>query len=240
MKITKDDLKKMIAEEMANEGILDMFGLGSGDKKAALGLGRNLYLKIRNADMKGELDKFAKLSDQVNTVALDIQRQGLADDPDIVKIFGDDGKLANALGNLRAKVDASSEESAQAAAAEKEKSDAAEKARLDKDWREKQPSLPRDPKYVHRHPGFSVAAEGKITKSELEQIIREEFEAVLGEGEYRSDPRMDTHPDDEQLRGYPLEPDAGGSDWFIPGTTTGEKAPPEIQKMLRARRQRHR
>ncbi len=26
MKITKDDLKKVIAEEMANEGFLDMFG----------------------------------------------------------------------------------------------------------------------------------------------------------------------------------------------------------------------
>ena len=80
----------------------------------------------------------------------------------------------------------------------------------------------------------------KLTKSQLKQIIKEELEAVLGEGEYRSDPRMDTHPDDEQLRGYPLEPDAGGSDWFIPGTTTGEKAPPEIQKMLMARMQRHR
>ena len=79
----------------------------------------------------------------------------------------------------------------------------------------------------------------KLTKSQLKQIIKEELEAVLGEGEYRSDPRMDTHDDDEQLRGYPLEPDHGDN-WFIPGTTTGEEAPPEIQKMLRARWQRHR
>tara|TARA_Y100000593_G_scaffold53479_1_gene100139 strand:+ start:300 stop:938 length:639 start_codon:yes stop_codon:yes gene_type:complete len=203
MKITKDDLKKMIAEEMANEGILDMFGLGSGDKEAAQRLGRNLYLKIRNADRKGELDKFITLRDHVNTVALDIQRKdiqrkGFADDPRIVKYFGKKGKLEggmleDALQSLLAKKNAADEESARAADAEaaerraKEK-ERAEEERLEDAWREDQKAARaawRGPDWVspEKQKRTPYAAEGKITKSELEQIIKEELEAVLGESD---------------------------------------------------------
>ena len=228
MKITKDDLKKVIAEEMANEGFLDMFG--SKEKRPSEQNLSDFLNRLRLAVAgRTPIEKIdtRKLADKLETF-----RKGIYDEKNIQR-------AATMIDQLRVKKGESERGAAAGVAAGEEAERKAEKARLDKKWQDEQPSLPRDPKYVHRHPGFSVAAEGKITKSELERIIREELEVVLAEGEYRSDPRMDTPPDDEQLRGYPLEPDAGGSDWFIPGTTTGEKASPEMQKMLIARMHRN-
>ena len=152
MNITKSQLKKIIAEELANEGIADFFG--SKKKKE---FGYKWHEMPFHEMTPAEQEKY-KSDWQEKRHGEEEEKKSIAQASAASEKAEKKREEEEALAKHRRKV-----------------------AAMDPKQRDRYlgHTPQRDP--VHSHPGFSVAAEGKITKSDLVQIVREELEAIMSE-----------------------------------------------------------